>query len=118
MTNAEDLDGGLWIIAAIVRNGVCLARAYMDGNELTDIDRKRLWALISRTAQVGPPFNDEKFKKVEGPIFEFKSYQDRLLCFFDGERRIVITHGCKKKTNRARKEEITRALTLRAEYFA
>ncbi|MBV8215842.1 MAG: type II toxin-antitoxin system RelE/ParE family toxin, partial [Verrucomicrobia bacterium] len=50
-----------------------------------------------------PPRNETKFKKVEGSngIFEFKSYQMRLYCFFDGGDLIICTNGAVKKRDRS-----------------
>jgi phage-related protein len=99
----------------IVRDRSCPTREYLEA--LTETDRKKVWALLQRTSQYGPPRNDQKFKKLIGPIMEFKSYQDRLLCFFAGPRRIVITHGCKKKRDRASPEDIKRSEQLMGEYL-
>jgi phage-related protein len=107
---------GRMTVLAVVRNGTCLAVDYL--KSLQDPQRKKVLALLSRTASRGsPPPNREKFDKLEGPLNEFKSFQVRFPCFYDGPGRIVITHGFTKKRNRTPKEEIERALRLRAEYL-
>jgi hypothetical protein len=70
-----------------------------------------LTALLERTAREGLPKNETKFKKVEGSngIFEFKSYQMRLYCFFDGGSLIVCTNGAVKKRDRANPSDLARA---------
>ena len=95
MLDTEDLYAHTWTVAAIVKDGVCLAREYIDAR--TDADRKKLIALLERASYHGPPHNKEKFKKVVDDIFEFKSFQDRLLCFYDGRARIVPANACTKK---------------------
>jgi len=103
-------------VLAVVMNETCLAAEYI--RNLQEAPRKKVLALLSKTAISGrPPVNKEKFDKLEGPLFEFKSFQDRLPCFFDGQGRIVLTHGFSKKSRRTPREEIERALRLRAEYL-
>ena len=116
MTSAEPLIEGQWTILAVVRNGTCLAREYID-ERLTTADKTKIWALLARIAEHGPPKNGQKFNHLTGSLYEFKSFQDRLPCFYDGPGRIVITHGCKKKKDRTPKNEIQRGLTLMTEYL-
>jgi hypothetical protein len=67
-------------------------------------------------ASQGAIKNREKFKKIEGQLFEFKSYQIRMPCFFDPKNRIVITHGFMKKTDNIPPKEIERAEAIRRDY--
>ncbi len=83
------------IWAILLQDGSCPAEDFL--GSLQERDYKRLLSLLERTAQSGLPRNSQKFKKLEGAIFEFKSYQDRLLCFFLPGQVIVATHGVKKK---------------------
>jgi phage-related protein len=116
IVTAEYVIRGKMNILALVRGGRCLTREYLES--LQESDRKKVLALLRTTAKAGsPPGNPEKFSKLETPIYEFKSYQDRFPCFFDGQGRILITHGFRKKKNRTPKEEISRALNLRASYL-
>lgn len=80
----------------------------------------KLAALLERTAREGLPKNETKFKKVEGSngIFEFKSYQMRLFCFFDGGSLIICTNGAVKKRDKADPADITRAEEWMNLYFA
>jgi phage-related protein len=114
ITTAEVLIRGQWTILAIVQNGSCFTREYLGG--LTEVDRRRAFSLLQFTAELGPRKNREKFNSLGDGLFEFKSYQDRLAWFYDGVSRIVITHGWKKKRDKAPKSEIDRARRLRAEY--
>lgn len=116
MLNTEKLYENTWTIEAIVKNTECMVKTYIDS--LVVADRTKVLALLERTAAHGPLTNDQKFKKLSGKIFEFKSSQDRLFCFFDGKQRIVITHGWKKKDARADKGEIQRAVQLMNEYLS
>ena len=104
------------IWAILLQDGSCPAEDFL--GSLQERDYKRLLSLLERTAQSGLPRNSQKFKKLEGAIFEFKSYQDRLLCFFLPGQVVVATHGVKKKRERASRTEIDRAKRLRGDFLA
>jgi len=75
--------------------------------------------LLKRTADFGLPKNTEKFKSLKGSgIYEFKSYQVRILCFFDREKVIILTHGFIKKRDKAPRREITKAEKFMRKYRA
>ena len=81
---------------------------------------KSLARSIARTNGSGrSPRNETKFKKVEGSngIFEFKSYQMRLYCFFDGGDLIICTNGAVKKRDRSDPADIVRAEEWKRLYF-
>ena len=107
--------GDKWSIRALADSHRCRAQEYI--NDLQPADQDRIESLLERTADHGPPKNEEKFKKLEGKLFEFKSYQDRLPCFFHGPGVLIVTHGYRKKSNKAPKSEIRRAAALRAAYL-
>jgi hypothetical protein len=79
---------------------------------------RRVVALLLAVASNGPPRNIQKYRAisgVSGQLAELKGHQARIMCFFDGPRRIVLTHGFLKK--RAREpDEIQRAVRLRDAY--
>jgi Phage derived protein Gp49-like (DUF891) len=110
---------GAWgtIQLAVQRDGTSLAAKFID--ELATPDRNKLLALLKRAADIGPVnINDgEKFKKLEGVIFEFKVFQIRVPCFYNG-RSVVLTHGFKKKKDRTPPTEIARALRIMKECSA
>ena len=62
-------------------------------------------------------------KKLSGTeLFEFRIRWEsniyRLLCFFDRDSTVVITHGFVKKTQKTPQREIQRAERFRRDYFA
>ena len=68
---------------------------------LTERDRKRMTALLTRAAHHGPPRNREKCQKMAGEDFwEFKASQQRIFwCYDPGRRkRIILLYGFSKKT--------------------
>ena len=79
-------------------------------------DQRKLRVLFERMAEHGRIFNSEKFKKVEGHIFEFKSFQIRVGCF-QLSNTWFLTHGFRKKQDKWPKAQITRAKRIRSEHM-
>jgi len=79
----------------------------------------RLTQLLETTAIEGPKWIDTKFKKVEGTddLYEFKTFQLRLFCFFDGGDLIICSHGTVKKRDKADPSDIKAALNWQSAYF-
>ena len=103
-------------IHGLVVNGKCRIKDFVEG--LEESDKKKVSALLKRSADFGLPKNPEKFKSLKGSgIYEFKSYQVRILCFFDREKVIILTHGFIKKRDKTPKREITKAEKLLKEYM-
>ncbi len=84
---------------------------------LSDSDQDKVTNLFQRLANLGEIGNREKFKLLEGKIWQFKSYQIRIPCFQDG-RSWVLTHGFIKKQDAASKSEIKRAIRIQGEDLA
>jgi len=104
-------------ILHVLTGAKCWTCEYIDS--LEDKDKSKLLALLNRIVDNGPPRNKEKFRLLEDGIFEIKSYQDRLLCFYDKNKRnsLVITHGVKKQAQKLRREEIEKAKDFRKAYY-
>ena len=63
------------------------------------------------------------FKKLSGTeLYEFRIRWEsniyRLLCFFDRDSKVVITHGFVKKAQKTPQREIQRAERFRRDYFS
>lgn len=118
--DARPLIPGVWSIDLIADGGHEFVREFLDELEVKrPAEYRKMLNLLITTAQHGPPHNEEKFKTfpgVPGQLAEFKAHQVRIPCFFDGEKRIVVTHGFIKKKTRTEPEEIQRALFLRDAY--
>jgi phage-related protein len=106
--------GRCFTLSGITDKGICLVQEFIEG--LDEANKKKVLALLKRSADNGPPKNTEKFKHLEDKICEFKSYQVRLLCFFEKDKVILLTHGFIKKKDKAPKEEIERAKSLMVSY--
>jgi len=63
------------------------------------------------------------FSHIEGTegIFEIRVMIRRnifrIFCFFDEDQLIILLHGFQKKTQKTPKNEITKAIRLREEYY-
>jgi hypothetical protein len=100
---------------AITANGRCPGKKFLDG--LSKEDREKILRVIKRLADAGKVVNREQFKKIEGEeFFEFKNFQIRMPCDFQGAGRLIITHGFMKKEAGIRPEEIDRMKRIRHEY--
>lgn len=93
-----------------------LAEEFLDS--LSEKEQVRLAALFQRLADAGRIWNEQKFKHLEGTdsIFEFKADENRVLCFFFVGKRVILTHGFKKRQAKTPKGEIERAERLKAEF--
>jgi len=80
--------------------------------ELQVVDRNKVLSLLNRTSEHGPHGNKEKFRYLRDGIYEFKSYQVRILCAFEKDNIIILTHGFIKKKDRTPIQEIKRAKGL------
>jgi hypothetical protein len=97
------------------RNGHSPASEFIEALSLPD--RAKLASRFQTMARFGRISNLQKFKKVAGSIFEFKSFQIRIGCFQVG-RTWLLTHGFVKKRDRWPKSELDRASEIRDEYLA
>ena len=104
------------IEAAILQDGSMPARDFVES--LSEADRAKVYALFRMLGDIGRITNSEKFKKTEGTEFwEFKSFQIRMPCFFLPNRRVVITHGFRKKQDKIPRGEIERAKRIKTEHL-
>ena len=105
-----EFEGTKYTIQALaLSDGSCPAGEFLDG--LDQRDRQKLDVLFEYLGNQGRLTNPEKFKKVEGSngIYEFKSFQIRILCFFASGRRVMLACGAVKKRNKLSPADIARA---------
>jgi phage-related protein len=109
--------GKAFDIWAITHGDKCPVQEFIDGLEKQD--QKKVIALLKRLADHGMPANEQKFRKLKGlDIWELKSFQARIFCFFDIGKIVILTHGFSKKSNETPTEEITKAVRFQKEYIA
>ena len=100
----------------IRRSGDVMAEAWLDAQPLPV--QQKFASLFKWMGDHGRIFNERKFKHLTGSdqIFEFKSGDGRVLCFFFTGKRIVLTHGFKKKGDNTPKGEIEMAEKIKIEF--
>lgn len=100
-------------------DGTCLAQDFL--NDLSPKERQKVDNLFEMMGINGEIRNDTKFKKLEGSdgIFEFKSFQVRLLCFYGkgSPKKLIIALGVRKKKDKHDKGDISRAEQIRKMYL-
>ena len=65
---------------------------------------------------IGKIFNTTKFNHEGDGIYAFKPQPDRFLCFFYTGRKIIVTSGFQKKTQKLPAAEKQRALRAKQGY--
>ena len=108
-------EGPAFALYGIIHSSECLVQEFID--TLPQAEQKKIIALLKRAADHGLPKNEEKFKKLQDDLFEFKADQVRLICFFDKGKLIILTHGFLKKSQKTPKTEVEKAKRLQDEYF-
>jgi mRNA-degrading endonuclease RelE of RelBE toxin-antitoxin system len=110
--------GRTWTIYLLAEGTREYAREFVS-TELTKEQQTQIRRLLRRAADHGLPESPSQFRRLHGHpnLAEFKRFQVRLMCFFDGPSRIVLTHGFKKKTDATDPEQIKRALRMREAYL-
>ncbi len=87
----------------------------------TKVREKIIWTflLIEEVRQVPETY----LKHIEGTdsLYEIRvqtgSDVFRIFCFFDEGKLVVLANGFQKKTQKTSKQEITRALKIKEEYY-
>jgi mRNA-degrading endonuclease RelE of RelBE toxin-antitoxin system len=100
---------------AACSDGTSPAEEFLD--RLDEQDQAKMLRLFKQLGDQGRISSPEKFKKIEGTdgLFEFKSHQVRMPCYFLPGRLLVITHGFLKKGDKLPPAEIRKAERIRRE---
>lgn len=99
----------------VTSNGQVPAQEWLELLPL--VSQHKFAALFARMGDLGKIWNERKFKHLTGTdhIFEFKVEADRMLCFFMGGKRLILTHGFRKSGEKTPKREIERAEAYKRE---
>jgi len=83
------------------KNGKSVAEDffYESSEELQD----KFLVLIKKMGDIGKIFDITKFRNEGDGIYAFKPQPDRYLSFFTDGKKIIITNGFKKKTDKLQK---------------
>jgi len=103
------------------QNGKMPARSYY--LDLSDDDKAKVLALFQRLADHGFIQNREKFKKLGekakgkgSELWEFKSFQHRFLGDYRQNRRFIIAHALRKKSDNLPASDIAKAVRILQEH--
>lgn len=83
----------------------------------TEDQQDKTTALFRLMANFGKIFNITKFMNEDDGIYAFKTDQDRYLCFFSKDRKIIITNAFTKKTQKLPPKEKAKAIIAYKSYI-
>jgi len=96
-------------------NGKSVAYDYF--LESTEDLQDKFFILLKRMGDFGKIYDITKFRNEGDGIYAFKPQPDRYLSFFTNGKKIIVTNGFKKKTNKLSKEEKDLAMKCRKDYL-
>ena len=79
--------------------------------------QKKFLVLVRRIGDFGKIFDKTKFRHETDGIFAFKPQPDRYLSFFTDGKKIIVTNGFRKKTDKLPRKEKDLAMRYRQDYF-
>jgi hypothetical protein len=82
----------------------------------SESDQAKLFALFKRLADFGFISNREKFKKLDRDLWEFKSFQLRVLGDFRPNGIFVLAHGVRKKKDQLSSGDLQTARRILREH--
>ena len=85
--------------------------------ESTEDLQDNFFVLVKRMGDFGKIFDTTKFRNEGDGIYVFKPQPDRYLSFFTDNKKIIVTNGFKKKTEKLPKNEKKLAMKYRQDYF-
>ena len=97
-------------------NGIRPAKDFIEDLEM--LDQAKLAKSFRKIANVGRINNKERFRKLRGKIWEFKTHpKARVLCFQLG-KTWFLTHGFNKETGNTPPRQIDRAESIMKEHIS
>lgn len=109
------LDGEALILYALVVNNKRLLRDFIEG--LDKSNKTQVVNLIKQRADRAQIHNQQHFRSLGNDIFELKTRNGiRILCFWAGSHKLVLTHGFFKPHKKVLKQEKEKVLRWLKEY--
>ena len=93
------------------------AKEYLDSASMEV--QVKLATLVKYIAENGKLFDIGKYRQVDAneKIYEFKPKGHRFFSFFYEGGKIIITNAYIKKSQKVRKKDLEKAITMKKEYF-
>ena len=85
--------------------------------EMSDSQKRKLLMLFKRIGDFGKISDKTKFRNENDDIYAFKPQPDRFLSFFTTNKKIIITEGFLKKSNKLPENIKNRTINIRTDYF-
>ena len=79
--------------------------------------QKKFLVLARRMGDFGKIFDETKFRHETDGIYAFKPQPDRYLSFFTDGKKIIVTNGFRKKTDKLSKNEKDLAMKYKQDYL-
>jgi len=86
-------------------------------NESTADLQDKFLILAKKMGDFGKIYDITKFRNEGDGIFAFKPQPDRYLSFFTDDKKLIVTNGFKKKTDKLPKNEKEIAMKYRQDYL-
>ena len=78
--------------------------------------KRKFFVLVKRIAEFGKIMDKTKFRNEGDEIYAFKPKPDRYLCFFIKGKKIIITNGFCKRTDKLPKNEKEKSINAKEVY--
>jgi phage-related protein len=83
----------------------------------SDVQKRKFLMLIKRIGDFGKIFDTTKFRNEGDSIYAFKPQPDRYLSFFMVGKKIIVTNGFYKNTDKLPNSEKELALRYKNDYL-
>jgi phage-related protein len=97
------------------KNGKSVAYDYF--LKATREQRRKFLVLAKRMGDFGKIYDTTKFRNEGDGIYAFKPQPERYLSFFTDGRKMIVTNGFRKKTDKLPKNEKKLAIKYRQDYI-
>lgn len=111
---------GRWTVLGVCdERGDCRVATFLDEiNSVGGADAHQMQALIAIVARNGPPRNERRSRRLDGPIYELKTRSGiRIPYFYDDGRVVVCTEALRKPKQAELRRVIQRAAATHARYL-
>jgi len=97
------------------KDGKSVAYDYFTG--ISKGQRRKFFVLAKRMGEFGKIMDTTKFRNEGDGIYAFKPQPDRYLSFFTDGKKIIVTNGFRKKTDKLPENEKKLAVKYRQDYL-
>ena len=86
-------------------------------HDMSNSQKRKLLMLFKRIGDFGKISDKTKFRNEHDGIYAFKPQPDRFLSFFTANKKIIVTEGFLKKSNKLPENIKNRAINIKADYL-